>query len=68
MKKRISPLSGSSSNEIGIYGEHGGEPSSVQFCYRVGMNYVSCSPYSSTVTRLAMFGIGWGKGAGPETT
>ena len=30
--------------EIGICGEHGGEPSSVQFCYRVGMNYVSCSP------------------------
>ncbi len=29
--------------EIGICGEHGGEPNSVQFCYRVGMNYVSCS-------------------------
>src|SRR5579863_2390034 len=31
--------------EIGICGEHGGDPSSVEFCYRVGMNYVSCSPY-----------------------
>src|SRR6185312_6964083 len=31
--------------EVGICGEHGGEPSSVQYCYRVGMDYVSCSPY-----------------------
>ncbi|HYM08858.1 MAG TPA: putative PEP-binding protein [Terriglobales bacterium] len=34
-------------------GEHGGEPSSVQFCYRVGMNYVSCSPYRVPIARLA---------------
>jgi pyruvate,orthophosphate dikinase len=39
--------------EIGICGEHGGEPSSVQFCYRAGMNYVSCSPYRVPIARLA---------------
>ena len=39
--------------EIGICGEHGGEPNSVMFCYRVGMNYVSCSPYRVPIARLA---------------
>jgi pyruvate,orthophosphate dikinase len=39
--------------EVGICGEHGGEPSSVQFCYRIGMNYVSCSPYRVPIARLA---------------
>jgi pyruvate,orthophosphate dikinase len=39
--------------EIGICGEHGGEPNSVQFCYRVGLNYVSCSPYRVPIARLA---------------
>jgi pyruvate,orthophosphate dikinase len=39
--------------EIGICGEHGGEPSSVQFCYRTGMDYVSCSPYRVPIARLA---------------
>jgi pyruvate,orthophosphate dikinase len=39
--------------EVGICGEHGGEPSSVDFCYRVGMNYVSCSPYRVPIARLA---------------
>jgi pyruvate, orthophosphate dikinase len=39
--------------EIGICGEHGGEPSSVEFCYRVGMNYVSCSPYRVPIAKLA---------------
>jgi len=39
--------------EVGICGEHGGEPSSVQFCQRVGMNYVSCSPYRVPIARLA---------------
>jgi pyruvate,orthophosphate dikinase len=39
--------------EIGICGEHGGEPNSVQFCYRVGMDYVSCSPYRVPIARLA---------------
>jgi len=39
--------------EVGICGEHGGEPSSVGFCYRIGMNYVSCSPYRVPIARLA---------------
>ncbi len=39
--------------EVGICGEHGGEPSSVGFCVRVGMNYVSCSPYRVPIARLA---------------
>ncbi|MGH9581825.1 MAG: putative PEP-binding protein, partial [Bryobacteraceae bacterium] len=39
--------------EVGICGEHGGEPSSVEFCYRMGMNYVSCSPYRVPIARLA---------------
>jgi pyruvate, orthophosphate dikinase len=39
--------------KIGICGEHGGEPSSVAFCYRVGMNYVSCSPFRVPIARLA---------------
>jgi pyruvate,orthophosphate dikinase len=39
--------------EVGICGEHGGEPSSVQFCHRVGMDYVSCSPYRVPIARLA---------------
>ena len=39
--------------KIGICGEHGGDPASVEFCYRVGMDYVSCSPYRVPVARLA---------------
>ena len=39
--------------KVGICGEHGGEPTSVEFCYRVGMNYVSCSPYRVPIARLA---------------
>lgn len=39
--------------EVGICGEHGGEPSSVKFCHRVGMDYVSCSPYRVPIARLA---------------
>ncbi|MBN8729639.1 MAG: pyruvate, phosphate dikinase [Acidobacteria bacterium] len=39
--------------EVGICGEHGGEPSSVEFCYKIGMNYVSCSPYRVPIARLA---------------
>ncbi len=39
--------------KVGICGEHGGEPSSVEFCYRVGMNYVSCSPFRVPIARLA---------------
>jgi len=39
--------------KVGICGEHGGEPSSVKFCHRVGMNYVSCSPFRVPIARLA---------------
>ncbi len=39
--------------KVGICGEHGGEPSSVEFCHRVGLNYVSCSPYRVPIARLA---------------
>jgi pyruvate,orthophosphate dikinase len=39
--------------EVGICGEHGGEPSSVEFCHRVGMDYVSCSPFRVPIARLA---------------
>ena len=39
--------------KVGICGEHGGEPSSVEFCHKVGMNYVSCSPYRVPIARLA---------------
>jgi pyruvate,orthophosphate dikinase len=39
--------------KLGICGEHGGEPTSVEFCHRVGLNYVSCSPYRVPIARLA---------------
>ncbi|MBI4608528.1 MAG: pyruvate, phosphate dikinase [Candidatus Rokubacteria bacterium] len=39
--------------KVGICGEHGGEPSSVEFCHRVRMNYVSCSPFMIPIARLA---------------
>ncbi len=39
--------------KVGICGEHGGEPSSVAFCYEVGMDYVSCSPFRVPIARLA---------------
>jgi len=39
--------------KVGICGEHGGDPSSVRFCYLLGLNYVSCSPYRVPVARLA---------------
>jgi len=39
--------------EVGICGEHGGEPRSVEFCHRVGMDYVSCSPFRVPIARLA---------------
>ena len=39
--------------EVGICGEHGGEPRSVEFCHNVGMNYVSCSPYRVPIAFLA---------------
>jgi pyruvate, orthophosphate dikinase len=39
--------------EVGICGEHGGDPSSIEFCHILGLNYVSCSPYRVPVARLA---------------
>ncbi len=39
--------------KLGICGEHGGDPSSVEFCHEVGLNYVSCSPFRVPVARLA---------------
>ncbi|MCH8268710.1 MAG: pyruvate, phosphate dikinase, partial [Acidobacteria bacterium] len=39
--------------EVGICGEHGGDPSSVEFCHQVGLDYVSCSPYRVPIARLA---------------
>lgn len=38
--------------KLGICGEHGGEPSSIEFCHKVGLNYVSCSPYRVPIARL----------------
>ena len=38
---------------IGICGEHGGDPSSIEFCHAIGLNYVSCSPYRVPIARLA---------------
>ena len=39
--------------ELGICGEHGGDPSSVEFCHKIGLNYVSCSPFRVPIARLA---------------
>ena len=39
--------------KLGICGEHGGDPSSIEFCHRVGLNYVSCSPFRVPIARLA---------------
>ena len=53
---RIGITKGRSAREnlkIGICGEHGGDPASVEFCHSLGMNYVSCSPYRVPIARLA---------------
>jgi pyruvate,orthophosphate dikinase len=39
--------------KVGICGEHGGDPASVEFCHLIGMNYVSCSPFRVPIARLA---------------
>jgi len=39
--------------QLGICGEHGGNPSSVAFCHKLGLNYVSCSPFRVPVSRLS---------------
>ncbi len=53
---KIAVEKGRSVNEklkVGICGEHGGEPSSVEFCHQIGLNYVSCSPFRVPIARLA---------------
>lgn len=52
--------------EAGIFGEHDGEPRPVEFCYRVGMDYVSCSPYRVPIARLAAAQAAISKGDGSE--
>ena len=39
--------------KLGICGEHGGDPESIQFCSKIGLNYISCSPYRVPIARLA---------------
>ncbi|MEG0318803.1 MAG: putative PEP-binding protein, partial [Niameybacter sp.] len=39
--------------KLGICGEHGGDPSSIEFCHNIGLNYVSCSPFRVPIARLA---------------
>ncbi|MGH7176015.1 MAG: putative PEP-binding protein, partial [Tepidisphaeraceae bacterium] len=39
--------------KLGICGEHGGDPKSIEFCHNVGLDYVSCSPYRIPIARLA---------------
>ena len=39
--------------KLGICGEHGGDPKSIEFCSKAGLNYVSCSPYRVPIARLA---------------
>ena len=39
--------------KLGICGEHGGDPSTIEFCYKTGLNYVSCSPFRVPIARLA---------------
>jgi len=48
--------------KIGICGEHGGEPRSIGFCHKIGLNYVSCSPYRVPIARLAAAQAALGKG------
>jgi len=38
---------------MGICGEHGGEPRSIEFCHRIGLDYVSCSPYRIAIAKLS---------------
>jgi len=52
--------------KVGICGEHGGEPSSVEFCYRTGLNYVSCSPFRVLTARLAAAQAAAGEKLGVE--
>ena len=40
-------------NKLGICGEHGGDPSTIEFCHNVGLTYVSCTPFRVPIARLA---------------
>ncbi len=53
--------------KLGICGEHGGDPASIAFCHRTGLNYVSCSPYRVPIARLAAAQAALGGGAGDST-
>jgi pyruvate,orthophosphate dikinase len=53
---RIAVKKGRATNpelKLGVCGEHGGEPSSIEFCHQLGLNYVSCSPFRVPIARLA---------------
>jgi len=54
--------------KVGICGEHGGEPSSVEFCHKIGMDYVSCSPFRIPIARLAAAQAVLRKGGKPAST
>ena len=47
--------------KLGICGEHGGDPDSVKFCHKIGLNYVSCSPFRVPIARLAAAQAALGK-------
>ena len=48
--------------KLGICGEHGGDPASIHFCEKVGLDYVSCSPYRVPIARLAAAQAAVGRG------
>ena len=52
--------------EVGICGEHGGDPDSIHLCHKLGLNYVSCSPFRVPVARLAAAQAAIGAGAGTK--
>jgi pyruvate,orthophosphate dikinase len=54
--------------KCGICGEHGGDPDSILFCHKVGLDYVSCSPFRVPIARLAAAQAALGKGGGPSAT
>jgi len=49
--------------EVGICGEHGGDPDSIHLCHKLGLNYVSCSPFRVPVARLAAAQAAIGEGS-----
>jgi len=52
--------------KVGICGEHGGDPSSVELCHRVGLDYVSCSPFRVPIARVAAARAALTSGSGPK--